>query len=291
MNILNLLDSGNYIAVNKILARKIGLHEAILFCELISRHNYFESRNLLDKDGYFYNTVDDLENATTLTAYQQRTIINKLIKLGLIEFIVKGLPAKRYFRICRNINYNELLKIDPLKNSNDKTSNEEIKELSSQKIKEQEIKKLDGNNNNINKKKNNKKQIKTSINPLAKKATIYYCRIYQKYSPNMYQLILKRNPRKTLYEWRDTFDKMLRIDKYEYKDIIKVIDELFKGSLTWWIDTNNFRTPVKFRKNTKDGLTHFELFLYKIKNQSTKNYKRKDDHDYGIFLPGVKVIS
>jgi len=99
MTILELLIPNNRIVINKNLARTIGLHEATIYGELVSRHHYFEERKALDKDGYFYNTVDDMENGTTLTKYQQSKAINKLMKLKLIDMTVKGCPPKRYFKI------------------------------------------------------------------------------------------------------------------------------------------------------------------------------------------------
>ena len=53
---------------------------------------------LTDGD-WFYSTVEDLEESTALTARQQRRCIDTLIKSGLIQCKVQGMPAKRYFCI------------------------------------------------------------------------------------------------------------------------------------------------------------------------------------------------
>ena len=51
---------------------------------------------------WFYSTVEDLEESTALTARQQRRCIDTLIKSGLIQYKVQGMPAKRYFCINDN---------------------------------------------------------------------------------------------------------------------------------------------------------------------------------------------
>ena len=93
-----LLRADGSIVINKCLMRAIGVHEVIIYCELFSRNNYFESRNQL-QDGYFFNTIADLEIGTCLSSYQQIKAIRNLVVLGLIETKVKGMPAKRYFKI------------------------------------------------------------------------------------------------------------------------------------------------------------------------------------------------
>jgi len=94
-----LLLSENYIQLNKLLIHAIGLHESILYCELCSRKKYFEDKDLLSEDGYFFNTVNDLYAGTGITEKQQRAAIKNLTKLKLLNVVVKGLPAKRYFKI------------------------------------------------------------------------------------------------------------------------------------------------------------------------------------------------
>ena len=107
MSVIQLLASSGFITVNKHLARTLGLDEAVIFGELCSKYDYRETKNELDEDGYFYCTVEDLEETTTLGERRQRRAINSLVKIGLIEQVTKGLPCKRFFRI----NENAVLKI------------------------------------------------------------------------------------------------------------------------------------------------------------------------------------
>lgn len=99
-----LLRADGCIIVNKALVHAIGLNEAILFAELISRFNYFADRGQLTDDGYFFNTINDLESGTGLTWKQQKKALNKLEDMRLIYTRLQGMPAKRYFKIADNLN-------------------------------------------------------------------------------------------------------------------------------------------------------------------------------------------
>ena len=80
----------------------IGVNEALIFSELLSRQAYFAEKGMLDEGGYFYNTVDDLRSGTSLSDYQQRSAIANLKKLGLIHIQVRGIPPKRFFKVIEN---------------------------------------------------------------------------------------------------------------------------------------------------------------------------------------------
>lgn len=99
LDFMKLIESKGYISVSKELARNIGLHETMILTELISKYNYFKDKGQLDKEGFFFCTVDDLEHETTINKYYQNKAITNLKKMNLIQYEVKGLPAKRYFKI------------------------------------------------------------------------------------------------------------------------------------------------------------------------------------------------
>ena len=145
-NLLSQFASSNYGLYNKTLARKLGLHESIFLGEIISEFDYWKSRDELDSNGYFYSTVENIEYATTLTGYQQRTIINKLQELGILHMKVSGMPAKRYFKINEERFFEILLRPNVLDEQDTQllknltTSNKETSQLV--------VKKLDPNNNN-----------------------------------------------------------------------------------------------------------------------------------------------
>jgi hypothetical protein len=91
-------DNGGFIAVNKNLIASIGLNEAIVFCELVSKYNYYEKENMLN-DGYMYCTYDDLKISTGLSQTAQTNAIKNLEKLNLIKCVITGFPKKRYITV------------------------------------------------------------------------------------------------------------------------------------------------------------------------------------------------
>lgn len=96
--IYELLRADGSIVINKALIHAIGLNEAILYSELLSKHYYFDARGQLI-NGWFYNTVNDLTISTGLYERAQRTAISGLKKLGLVECEVRGMPPLRHFRV------------------------------------------------------------------------------------------------------------------------------------------------------------------------------------------------
>jgi hypothetical protein len=102
-DIRDLLSHDGFIVCNKNLLWSIGQRSTIVYYELLSRYIYFKDRGQLTKDGYFFNTVNDLWRATALREKQQRTEIKKLIKLGLVTQDNRGTPTTRHFKISKNI--------------------------------------------------------------------------------------------------------------------------------------------------------------------------------------------
>ena len=51
------------------------------------------------KDGLIYKTIEELYQETGLTRASQDTAINSLVKRGYLEVTLKGVPAKRHFRV------------------------------------------------------------------------------------------------------------------------------------------------------------------------------------------------
>lgn len=93
-----LLDNGGYITVNKNLIHRIGLNEAIIYQELISKLVYYQNA-YSNESNEFYCTQDDLERSTGLSQTAQRTAIKKLKELLLIDYKIKGIPRKTYYYI------------------------------------------------------------------------------------------------------------------------------------------------------------------------------------------------
>ena len=145
--LLNQFANNNYGLYNKTLARKLGLHTSIFLGELISEYDYWQRREELTSDGFFYSTVENIKEATTLSDYQQRAVIQQLVDLGIIEQRISGMPAKRYFRIDDEKFYEILLEEDSSKETKEKILNNS--RTSSKETKEQVLEELKTNNNNI----------------------------------------------------------------------------------------------------------------------------------------------
>ena len=158
IGILQLLATSSFITINKEIAKKFGINGAVLLGELASELDYWTKNNGL-VDGYFFSTIENIEESTTLTKFQQNKALGLLKKEGLVDVKIKGLPAKRYIKI------DEKSLVALLISSSKETCQLEVKKLdnkelnnlptSSKESSQQEVKKLDGNNNIYNNNINN----------------------------------------------------------------------------------------------------------------------------------------
>lgn len=140
---LQFLASSNYLTVNMAIARQVGNDAAILLAELASSQVYFEKREAMT-DGMFFETVEQIEENTNLTKYQQAKAVKKLEETGILKTKMKGIPAKRYFFVDGE---KIAVLVDRKKSKNLTTGG--------QKTLPQEVKKLDRNNKRETIKENN----------------------------------------------------------------------------------------------------------------------------------------
>ena len=91
--------SGNYWVLNKTVMKELGLETAVILSV------FADAEEMLgDKEGWFFQTIETIEEITTLSRHKQNIAIKSLKDLGVLEQQNKGQPMKRYFRI----NYNKL---------------------------------------------------------------------------------------------------------------------------------------------------------------------------------------
>lgn len=95
MNIKQLLGAQAYWAVNKELARSIGLHETILLQHLIDLDESF----FKGMESGFYQQQSRLVKDLPMSERQLRSATNELINLGFITAIRKGVPPKYFYTI------------------------------------------------------------------------------------------------------------------------------------------------------------------------------------------------
>ena len=100
--IYDLIRADGSIVINKNLIFSLGMNEAIIYTELIAKQIYFDTRENFTKDGYFYNTVDNLLLDTGIGEKAQYSAIKNLQDFELIEYKIKGMPPKRHFRVVDN---------------------------------------------------------------------------------------------------------------------------------------------------------------------------------------------
>ena len=163
MNVLQLISADNFIAVNKTLIKEFGIEPAILLGEFASEAVYWEAREEL-VDGYFYSTISNVEERTTLSDYQQRKALALLQEQGVVDVISKkGSPPKRYIKINTE-RILEILDFQTSKNSSFKP--QKIKDLNLKKL---EIKKKEPKKNE---KEENIKDIVEGIVPEELKTAI-----------------------------------------------------------------------------------------------------------------------
>lgn len=168
LSALDLLRSDGSIVVNKKLVKAIGLSEAVIFSELVSLRSYWEARGQLTDGEWFFCTRENLEDNTGIPARTADRKVKELEKLGLIVTQLKGLPAKKYFRITNK--FAEILGLIETKVENKVCQNGEAEnnavseqkdaenvDLSSvAKMAKQELPKWRGNNTKTNNTKTNK---------------------------------------------------------------------------------------------------------------------------------------
>lgn len=102
MDIMQVLSSNNYLVINKDLIKTIGLHQAILLCELASEYNYYSKQNKLEADGSFFSTIENVENQCGLGKLAQANAIKALKDLKMIDVKITGIPAKRFITLDIN---------------------------------------------------------------------------------------------------------------------------------------------------------------------------------------------
>lgn len=169
--LMSILSNDGYIILNKYVMKALGLHEAILLGELCSEYIYWYKENKLE-DGFFYSTRENIERETTLSPFQQRQALKKLIEMELVEVIEKDMPKRTFYKVNEDKVYKFLLETDLFFTDAKKFDNKKLNNLTSsdEKITQQEVKKLDINNNNINNNKNNNNKNNNNIlsNPITK---------------------------------------------------------------------------------------------------------------------------
>lgn len=124
-SIKQLLMASNFYILNKHLVKTLGIETAFFLTALVEADEI-----LADKNGWFYQTIPQIEKMTGLTKHKQINCINELLILGILLQENKGMPMKRYFKL-------DYEKIAKLLSSHKKDNSQEDREGDSKEEKNQ----------------------------------------------------------------------------------------------------------------------------------------------------------
>ena len=260
-----LLMSSNYYTLNKQIVKALGIEPAFLLTILIEA-----SDGLADDEGWFYQTIETLEELTGLSRHKQNKIIQDLIETNILIQENRGTPCRRFFKISfqeiENLVFKKtetsLLKIDKLDckkftNYSVKSSQTSLLKISNNK---------EHNINNINKELNHKEEKAPDdlkkIKEWFKKNEIDFSK---KHEDKIIEL-LKNNPIDYIL---NLFQEQIDIlkNKKDVKNIAAVFSaHLFKGTC----------------EVNLQAIEQKELEQEKIKNEQRKEYQ-KDDKAMEVF--------
>ena len=254
-----LLMSSNYYTLNKQIVKTLGIESAFLLTILIEA-----SDGLADDEGWFYQTIETLEDLTGLSRHKQNKIIQDLIEASILIQENRGTPCRRFFKISfqeiENLVFKKtetsLLKIDKL----------DCKKLTNYSVKKSQtsLLKIDNNKehniNNINKELNHKEEKAPDdlkrIKEWFKKNEIDFSK---KHEDKIIELLKNNSIDYILNLFQEQIDILK--NKKDVKNIAAVFSaHLFKGTC----------------EVNLQAIEQKELEQEKIKNEQRKEYKGND---------------
>ena len=100
----HILSQSAFWMVNKQASKKLGSPlKALLLSDIISRYEYFQERNMLDDEGYFFCSYEDIANDLCVSDSTIRKYLKDLIEKGLIKSKkVAGVPPRWFYCIVND---------------------------------------------------------------------------------------------------------------------------------------------------------------------------------------------
>lgn len=245
--IINLLSNNGYIILNKIVIKKLGLHEAIILGELCSEYMHWEKSGKLEEN-YFYSTRENIEENTGLSAYQQREPMRRLIDGGIISEKSKGMPLQKWYSINAELLYKILCTDAGFTTSRKETAQQDVKKLDDKMSRnlttrceetlQHDVKKLDVNNNNINNKNNNKKN-----------NNIYVREQKIKYKDTVFLTKTQYNELTQKYGRTKIDNLITRLDLYKKSTGKNYKDDY--ATILLWINTDDKKKEADFKEDSE----------------------------------------
>lgn len=257
-----LLMSSNYYTLNKQIVKALGIEPAFLLTILIEA-----SDGLADDEGWFYQTIETLEELTGLSRHKQNKIIQDLIETNILIQENRGTPCRRFFKISfqeiENLVFKKtetsLLKIDKLDCK--KLTNYSVKSSQTSLLKISNNKKH--NINNLNKEINHKEHKSYELEEKLKTVKQWFIENEINFSKKHEVKVLELLENNSLEFVLNTFQEQLDIlkNKSDVKSVAAVFsNHLFKGTC-----------EVNFQELEKKETEH-----QKIKEEERKECEKND---------------
>lgn len=257
-----LLMSSNYYTLNKQIVKVLGIEPAFLLTILIEA-----SDGLADDEGWFYQTIETLEELTGLSRHKQNKIIQDLIETNILIQENRGTPCRRFFKISfqeiENLVFKKtetsLLKIDKLDCK--KLTNYSVKSSQTSLLKISNNK--EHNINNLNKEINHKEHKSYELEEKLKTVKQWFIENEINFSKKHEVKVLELLKNNSLDFVLKTFQEQLDIlkNKSDVKSVAAVFsNHLFKGTC-----------EVNFQELEKKETEH-----QKIKEEERKECEKND---------------
>ena len=257
-----LLMSSNYYTLNKQIVKVLGIEPAFLLTILIEA-----SDGLADDEGWFYQTIETLEELTGLSRHKQNKIIQDLIETNILIQENRGTPCRRFFKISfqeiENLVFKKtetsLLKIDKLDCK--KLTNYSVKSSQTSLLKISNNK--EHNINNLNKEINHKEHKSYELDENLKTVKQWFKENGIDFSKKHEVKVLELLENNSLEFVLNTFQEQLDIlkNKSDVKSVAAVFsNHLFKGTC-----------EVNFQELEKKETEH-----QKIKEEERKECEKND---------------
>ena len=94
-----IISQSAYWTISKILVHTLMIDATFLLADLLSKYEWFDATNKLDRDGFFFNSQEQIEKDTTITPHRQVKALKVLKNLKLIETTNSSNPPITRFKI------------------------------------------------------------------------------------------------------------------------------------------------------------------------------------------------
>lgn len=85
----------------KSISRTLGYHCSSFYGVLYDIYQYAKRREQLSAGGWFYATVQTVEDELQMNRYKQKSVVDELVKAGYLITENRGVPKKRFFKLLK----------------------------------------------------------------------------------------------------------------------------------------------------------------------------------------------